>query len=442
MSDPTADDSPGLVRSIGRWALTGLVINGVIGSAIYGLPSIIGGRLGSAAPLGWLLAALLIGIVVACFAEVASRFRGAGGPYLYARATFGRFAGVQTGWMAYLARLTASATVANLFVDYLGEFLPWAAARGEWGLLQPAGLAVVVFLVGALALANYRGVGLGAGVSSVLAVLKVGGLLLFVLAGLVWLGRHGAVTPAPPPAGLEPWLGALLILVFAYGGFEAALMPLGEARDPQRDAPVALGLALLAATLVYTLGQVIVTYTLADPAASARPMAASARVFLGQPGAGFMALMALLSTFGYLAGAMVNVPRLTFAMAEQGDMPQAFARIHLRYRTPGVSILVYAALVVVLAASGSFLQNLTLSVVARLITYGLVCVAVPVLRMRDGTPRAVAPAAFRLPGGPILAALGVAGLAAAATQVSLRDTLVMGVVVALATAHWAAVRKR
>ena len=124
----TAAPQPQLVRTIGRWALAGLVINGVIGSAIYGLPSVISGKLGSAAPWAWVIAAGLIGIILACFAEVASRFREAGGPYLYVRATFGPFAGLQTGWMAYLARLTASATNANLFVIYLGEFVPGLTA--------------------------------------------------------------------------------------------------------------------------------------------------------------------------------------------------------------------------------------------------------------------------------------------------------------------------
>ena len=98
---------PELIRTIGRWTLAGLVLNGILGSAIYGLPSRVGGDLGAGAPLAWLLAALLIGVIAACFAEVSSRFTGAGGPYLYAHATFGRFAGIQTGWLTYLARLTA-----------------------------------------------------------------------------------------------------------------------------------------------------------------------------------------------------------------------------------------------------------------------------------------------------------------------------------------------
>ena len=432
MSDPAR---PELVRTIGRWALTGLVINGVIGSAVYGLPSVVAGKLGRAAPWAWVIAALLIGVVIACFAEVASRFRGAGGPYLYARVTFGRFAGVQTGWMAYLARLTASATVANLFVIYLGEFVPGVTARA------PAVLVLTV-LLGGLASVNYRGVGMGANVSSLLALLKVGTLLLFVLLGVGWLAGHDAVAPPPAPAGLTPWLEAMLVLVFAYGGFEAALMPLAEARNPERDAPVALFVALAASTLVYTLSQLVVTLTLPEAAQSQRPLADAARVFLGGGGAAFLATSALLSTFGYLAGAMVNVPRLTFAMAEQGDLPRAFANVHPGFRTPTLSIVTYALLVWVLAASGSFLQNLTLSVVARLVTYGLVCAALPVLRRRDRTPAATAPAAFRLPGGAWFAGLGVLGMLVVATQVSLREALIMAVVVALATVHYLLSRKR
>jgi APA family basic amino acid/polyamine antiporter len=426
MSSPSR---PELVRTIGRWALAGLVINAVIGSAIYGLPSVIAGKLGGSAPWAWVIAALLIGVVIACFAEVASRFRGAGGPYLYARATFGRFAGVQTGWMAYLARLTASATVANLFVIYLGEFIPGATGRA-------ASIAVLTVLVGGLAVVNYLGVGLGARVSSLFAVLKLAGLGVFVIVGLAWIAAHGATPPPPPPSGLKPWLESLLILVFAYGGFEAALIPLAEARDPERDAPVALFVALLAATLIYTLGQTVVTFTLPDAAKAARPLAESARVFLGSPGARFMAACALLSTFGYLAGGMVNVPRLTFAMAEQGDLPRFFRAVHSGFRTPYISIICYAVVVWAMAASGSFLQNLTLSVVARLVTYGLVCAALPVLRRRDGTTRAAPVARFRLPGGWVFAAAGVLGMIVVATQVSSREAAIMGVVVALASIHY------
>lgn len=425
----TTTARPELVRTIGRWALAGLVINGVIGSAIFGMPTLISGMLGRAAPWAWVIAAILIGVVIACFAEVASRFRDAGGPYLYVRETFGRFAGIQTGWMAYLARLTASAGVANLFVTYLGEF--WSGFGG-----RAVGIAVLALLLGALAFVNYRGVGLGSSVSSVIAAAKLTGLGLFVIVGVVWMAGHGAVDAPPAPPGTGPWLEALLILVFAYGGFEAALIPLAEAKNPERDAPVALFTALAASAVIYTLVQVVVTWTLPDAASQPRPVAAAASVFLGSVGGGVMAACALVSTFGYLAGGMVNVPRLTFAMADQGDLPRPFAAVHRVFRTPYLSILCYALLTFLLASSGNFLKNLTLSVVARLITYGLVCAALPLLRTRDGTPAAAPPAAFRLPGGPVFAVLGVLGLAVVATQVSGREALIMVIVMALATVHY------
>jgi amino acid transporter len=274
----------------------------------------------------------------------------------------------------------------------------------------------------------------------VIAAAKLAGLGLFVLVGLIWMTGHGAAAAPAAPSGTGPWLEALLILVFAYGGFEAALMPLSEAKNPERDAPVALFTALAVSALIYTLVQLVVTWSLPDAASQARPVAAAASVFLGPAGGALMALVALTSTFGYLAGGMVNVPRLTFAMAEQRDLPRPFGAVHRVFRTPHVSILCYAVATLALAASGSFLRNLTLSVVARLITYGLVCAAVPVLRARDGTPRAAPPALFRLPAGMLLAILGVAGMVVMATQVSRSEAIVMVIVIALATVHWVAVR--
>ena len=185
----------------------------------------------------------------------------------------------------------------------------------------------------------------------------------------------------------------------------------------------------------------VVTLTLADPAGTRTPLADAARTMFGGPGASGIAAVALLSTFGYLAGAMVNVPRLTFAMAERGDLPRFFAAVHRAFLTPFVSILFFTGLAWVLAASGSFLQNVSLSVAARLVTYGLVCGAVPLLRRRDRAPGSIPPAAFKLPLGGILAILGVAGMILMATQVSRREALIMVVVVGLASLHYFSVRK-
>ncbi|NOT09441.1 MAG: APC family permease [Gemmatimonadales bacterium] len=191
----SATDRPELVRSIGRWGLTALVINGIIGSSIYGLPSTVSATLGAAAPWAWAAAALLIGVIPACFAEVASRFRDAGGPYLYVRQTFGPYAGLQTGWMAYLARLTASASNANLFVIYLGEFAP-----GMTGGMRNA--VVLTVLLGGLCAVNSRGVGEGSKVSGLLASAKLGIFLASIVSAAVGVTLLAAMSRrvVPPVA--------------------------------------------------------------------------------------------------------------------------------------------------------------------------------------------------------------------------------------------------
>lgn len=428
---------PALSPTIGRLALTGLMLNAVIGSSVFGLPSVIAERLGAASPWAWLVAGAAMALVVACFAEVASRFSRAGGAYLYARVAFGRLPGIEMAWLTYLVRLTAAATNANLFVIYLAEF--WPAATGP---LESRGILALMLLP--LAAANYRGVGSGLGVSNAFTIAKLLPLAVFVVAGLGLLLADGTQPAAPlAPPDLGTWLEVILLLVFAYGGFEAALMPLGEAKNPRRDAPAGLFAALGICALLYTLVQAVVVVALEDPGASSRPLAAAAEVFLGPPGAVLMAVGALISMYGYLAGAMLNVPRLTYAVAEQGDLPARFGAVHPRFRTPHVSVVLFACLVWVLAASGSFLQNLTLSAVSRLATYGAVCLALIVLRRRErGGSRDVPAAWFRVPWGPVVAVLGIAFSALMATRMSQRELVVLAGALVAGLAHWFWVRRR
>jgi APA family basic amino acid/polyamine antiporter len=426
---------PKLYQAIGRLALIGLVLNAVIGSSVFGLPSVIGARLGGASPWAWLAAGAGMALVVACFAEVASRFGQAGGPYLYTRVAFGRIVGIEMAWLTYLVRLTAAATNANLFVIYLAEF--WPPATGP-----TASRVVLALVLLPLAIANYRGVGFGLTVSNTFTVAKLVPLGIFVIAGIGLLfGDAAGPAPQSPTVGIGEWLQVILLLVFAYGGFEAALVPLAEAKDPRRDAPVALFAALGICALVYTLVQAIVVAALDDPGASPRPLAAAAQVLLGSGGATLMALGALVSVYGYLAGAMLNVPRLTYAMAEQGDLPPRLGEVHSRFRTPHVSVMLYATLVWAFAAAGSFLQNLTLSAVSRLFTYGAVCAALVVLRRKGRAgPQDLNPAWFRLPAGQTAAILGVVFSAALAFRMNERELVVLGGTLLVGLVHWRLMR--
>ena len=425
---------PTLVRAIGRWSFAALVLNTIIGTGVFVLPGTLGGALGWSSMFAWLLAAGLTGAMIFSFAEVASRFSRAGGAYLYGTAAFGPFVGIQMAWMGYFVRCITAAVQANLFTTYLVELWPAAASR-------PAQVAVTVAFIGIQALVNIRSVGSGAVVSNVFAVVKLVPLVAFGALGVAWLamGRAAAPAVATDPT-LGGWLNALVLLMFAYGGFESALIPMAEVKDARRDAPFALITGLALVTVVYLAAQLTVLVTLTEPAATNRPLAASARVMFGGGGAVVITVAALISVYGWVASNMLNVPRLTMAMAEQGALPSFFAKVHPKYRTPWISILVFAAISLVLALQSGLLQNLSLSAVSRLLLYGGVCASLPVFRSREAreivTP-GVEPALFRVKGGTILAAIGMALSIVLVTRMNQREAITLAVTVAIAAAHWA-----
>jgi basic amino acid/polyamine antiporter, APA family len=421
-----------LIRAIGRWSLVALVVNSIIGSGVFGLPSAVAGLIGNYSPYAVIAAGAGMSVIMGCFAEVASRFQQAGGPYLYARAAFGRLVGIQTAWMLWLGQVAAPAANANLFVIYLAEFLPHARDPLPRALILTA-------LIGLLTFINLRGVRAGAQISDLFTAAKLVPLLAVIVLGLFVLhNQHWTIaTRSTAPHSVNQWMKAVLLLVFAYGGFETALAPMSEAKDPRRDAPFALFMALLLCTVIYALIQWVVVGVLPDAVHSQRPIAEVAYIAIGPVGAALVAVGALISFYGYLSAKILAMPRVSFALAEQGDFPKAFAAVHRRFHTPYVSILVFAALVWGFALVGEFKWNVTLSAVARLLYYGVGCAALPVLRRKQ--PEG---AMFRLPAGNILAALGVILCVILVTRVDFGQSLILIATAVLAFGNWAAVRNR
>lgn len=432
MHEPPRAATPTLIRAIGRWSMVALAVNSIIGSGIFGLPSVVAGFVGRWSPEAVLMAGVAMGVIVACYAEVASQFTETGGHYLYIRQAFGRFAGLQVGWMNLLSRLTACAAAVNLLVISLGEF--WAHS----GATLPR-LVVVSVFVATLAAANYRGVAAGSLVSNVSVIAKLVPLAVVCAVGLAFLAIHPHPAPANAAAGpgADDWLKATLILFFSYGGYEVALTPLGEAKDPRRDAPFALFVSLGVVTLFYTALQFVVVGVLPDAARSVRPLTDVAQVTMGRAGAVLISLGAIVSVYGYLSANLLTNPRAMYALAERGDFPRWFAAIHARFRTPYFSVVVFAALVWGFALFGNFAWNVTLSAVARLFYYGAVCAAVPALRRKQ--PGA---ARLRLPGGPVLPVLGVLICTALLTRVDFSKSLILLATIAAATSNWLVVRRR
>ncbi len=226
-------------------------------------------------------------------------------------------------------------------------------------------------------------------------------------------------------------------MMYSYAGFDAALIASGETRDTRKDIPVALFSAIAATTLLYVAVQYLVIHTIPNAGASAAPVVDSARRFLPHWAVPIVAACTLISAYGYLSANMLHTPRVTFAMGERGDFPAFFARIHPRFRTPHVSILIFAMLLLIFSIAGDFPGNAMLSIVSRLFVYGSVAAALPVLRKKH--PNADA---FRLPGGIFFSALALFFTAVLVTRMHHGEFLVIAATALLAFANWLWARNR
>lgn len=395
--------------------MVALFINSVVGAGIFGLPARVHELLGPWALVAYLACALLVLLVVLCFAEAGSRFEQTGGPYLYARVAFGPVVGFQVGWLVWLTRVTAFAALCNLLIDYLAHLSPaFATGAGR--------VAVAIVATLAIAAVNLRGVRTAAIVANVFTVAKLVPLLLFVAVGLFYI-EPARYVPQQVPTSVD-FSTAVLLLVFAFTGFETATVPAGEVRDPRRTLPFAILASMAVIVPLYLLIQAVAIGTLPGLAASTTPLADAAGRFAGSLGAGVIVVGALISISGTLNGLVLSAPRLLYAMAERGQMPALLARTHARFHTPHWAIGLTAACMLALTLSGSFLTAVALSTITRLLAYAATCIAVPVLRRREGGVDGVGPAAFHVPAAPWVvgsALLVIAWLVLHASALELRN---------------------
>jgi amino acid transporter len=382
----------GLVRGIGRWDLVAVAVNGIIGAGIFGLPAKAFQLTGSYSLIAFVVCAGVLALIILCFAEVGSRYDETGGPYLYAREGFGSLVGFEVGWLIWLVRITAFAANCNLLVSYIGFFSPGVTAGWPRALI----IATVVL---ALATINLIGVRQAAITTNIFTIGKLVPIILFIALGLFYLNPSNYSFAEQP--GIGSFSQAVLLLVYAFSGFEMASIPAGEVRNPRRNLPFAILVAIAVVAVIYILIQIVSVGTLPELASSERPLADAAGRFMGTAGGAVISAGAIISITGNLNVVLLSGSRMPFAMAERRELPSLLGKTHDRFHTPHIAILLTAAIVLAVTLSGTFIYALTISTLTRLVSYAVTCAALPLLRRREDAPTAE----FKVPGGEVIAFL-------------------------------------
>lgn len=380
-----------LSRELGLRQFAANIFNYTVGSGIFTLPAFAVLHLGTAAPLAYVTCAIVIGLVVLCFAEAGSRVSATGGAYAYVETALGPMIGFVAGCLVFTTGLFAAAAVITAIVRSL---LALGGVTAAWA--NYVGIVVVVTMLVGL---NMRGVKTGARLLETITVVKLLPLLAFVLIGAFFVDPGNLRWTDVPDASTV--LSTAGIVIFAFSGIEGATVPSGEVKDPARTVPRAILLALGAATVLYLAVQYVALGIMGLDLAKTgnTPLAETAGHIFGPVGRTIMLAAAAVSMFGYLSANVLSEPRGLFALARDGFLPRQLTRVHPKFHTPNLAIGIYGVALALIALSGTFEWLTIFANLAALALYFLCAIAAWVLRKRDvrmaGEP-------FVLPGGPLI----------------------------------------
>jgi len=390
-------ESAALRRTLGPVTLALIFTNGIIGAGIFALPGLVAAALGSATAVGYAICAALVVLIFLCFAEVGSRVHDSGGAYAYVERAFGPFVGfIAANLMWFGVGACVDAALADVLVSTLATAIPVLAQPLPRAL---ALIALFAFMAGV----NITGVKTGARLVVALTVLKLLPLLLLLVVGIPHIA-WSLVIPSSMPSASTLGRGVLL-LMFAFIGGESSLSASGELRNPSRTVPLGLLMGVATVISIYFGLQLVAEGVLgADlPAQTTAPLAAVAEQLMGPWGRSLLLGAVTLSIFALVNGDLLVSPRCLYAAAKDGLLPAPLAKVHPRFQTPYVAILVFATIACALAVLGAFKPLAILGTASVLLVDVFVCLAVLRLRQR-GVQTADAP--FVIPGGPLVPILG------------------------------------
>ncbi len=360
-----------LKRSIGKWSLVLLIINSIIGAGIFGLPSKVFALSGIYSLLAFGVCAIVVMVFILCFAEVSSRFEKTGGPYTYAYAALGKFPGFLTGWLLLLGRIFGYAALINLLVIYLSFFSP--VFTEQW-----VRILCILSLSGFFTLVNHIGVKDSTRINNMLTIAKLLPLFTFIIIGLFNI-QPGSIK-ATTEFEFSSFTTSVLLLVFAFGGFESVLINTGEVQNPRKNLPFALITSFIFITIFYCLIQWVSIGTLPGLADSQKPLADAALLFMGGWGGILIATGAVISITGTLNGIVLGGSRLPFALSKENQFPKMFSFIHPTRFTPTWSLLGFMAITTMVSVAWSFISALTIGSIIRVMVY--LIVSISMIRLR------------------------------------------------------------
>ncbi|MCB0491071.1 MAG: amino acid permease [Cyclobacteriaceae bacterium] len=403
------------IRAIRKWDLVLLMINTIIGAGIFGLPSKVFQLSGAYSILAFVVCALVIFNIIICFAEVGSRFDKTGGPYIYILEAFGSFPAFIMGWLLLWSRIISYAALINLLVTYSSYYNPIL------NHFAPR-LLIMVVLTAILTGINYVGVKKTTTVNNFLTIGKIVPLVIFILVGLFFLQPELLSFHEMPE--FNNFSSSVLLLVFAFGGFEVVVINSGEMKNPNKIVPYALIISALIVMVLYGSIQLVSVGTLPELGSSEKPLADAAQSFMGGFGGNLITIGAIISIVGALNAILLVGSRLLFALSDEGQLPKSLSIVHPKYRTPTIALFVFTGLSLIIAVTGSFIYAITITAIIRTVMYAMVCGALIKLRKQDNGGKQPA---YKIPYGIPFALTGIlfsAWLFSSSQLVEMRDVLI------------------
>ncbi len=366
-----------LRRRLGFLDLTAIVIGSIVGADIYVASSLSAGLIGPLSIVAWLVAGVFATVIALVFAYCSYYVPKVGGPFAFVSKAFDDFWGFLTGWSLWIAEMMALAVFAIMFVNYLQYFVALDFAMQT---------AVKFFFLFALVLVNVIGVRVAGRLNDALTLLKMLPLVLLVVAGLAFF----VLNPAVPAANYSPLaplgfggFGAAVVLIFwAYAGFEMGTLPASEVAEPKKTIPKAIITGMAIVMLFYILTNFVVYGTVgwAELAGSSTPLILSAMAVMGVVGAVIISIGALVSVSGSDEAGVLGTARLSYAMSIDGLFPKAFSRVHPKYGTPYMALLIEGAIAFGLSIYSGIAGLISFSVFNMAFAFLLTCTALLILK--------------------------------------------------------------